>query len=137
MAGFYKALKLVAVAQAGQPVAPGLLGMKTPLPAFEGVPPDIGVVSAPPTPGLFRSNTGFSAAPAPTEPVTFNVSKEERQRWMNAFQQAGSHNGVVGAVAARDFFLRSGLPAESLSKIWFVGDYGWEPWLILTTLSLW
>jgi epidermal growth factor receptor substrate 15 len=136
MAGFYKALKLVAVAQAGQPVAPGLLGMKTALPAFEGVPSDVGIVSAPPTPGLSRSNTGFSTAPAPAESVALNVSKEERQRWMNAFQQAGPHNGVVGAVAARDFFLRSGLPAESLSKIWFVVVSRTDGREFLTT-SLW
>lgn len=129
MGGFYKALKLVAVAQAGQPVAPGLLGMKTPLPAFEGIPTDIGITNAPPsvpsTPSpLSRSGTGFGSTPSGGMPSSdspaYKVSPEERQRWINAFQQAGPTNGAVGAVAARDFFLRSGLAPDTLSKIWWV-----------------
>ncbi|KAI9023325.1 hypothetical protein DFJ74DRAFT_767943 [Hyaloraphidium curvatum] len=116
MAGFFRALKLVAVAQAGQPVSPGLLGMKTPLPVFEDVAGD-----APPAPpqNLARSGTGFGGD---ASNPAFNVAPEERQRWMNAFQQAGPQNGLVGAVAARDFFLRSGLPPETLSRIWTLAD---------------
>ncbi|TPX33310.1 hypothetical protein SmJEL517_g03714 [Synchytrium microbalum] len=104
--GFFKALKYIALAQTGRPVSSGLNGA-TPLPALEGI-----------TGPVASHRTGDKAAAN----ASFELTDSEKDRFQTAFLSCKPANGTVSGEAARDVFLKSGLPTDPLSKIWTLVD---------------
>ncbi|KAI9357590.1 hypothetical protein DFJ73DRAFT_758176 [Zopfochytrium polystomum] len=135
-AAFFKALKFIALVQAGQPLNPQFIGVRSALPHFEGVtvPP----APTPPaaaariqtqrtgsqTPWLTPQLTG-SVRPITMQPTgsgTFTVSNEERDRYFAAWNTCKPTGGFVTGDAARELFLKSGLAMETLSRVWLLVD---------------
>ncbi|KAJ3178101.1 hypothetical protein HDU85_005625 [Gaertneriomyces sp. JEL0708] len=177
---FYKALKLIAIAQSGKGVNPTLLHSSTPVPSFEGMRvPGTSTESisnpaaASPfsvathgtgsslkstTPSVVATHltgnkltpqfTGNSRQPvvshatgstigsvathatgqgsSTTTPAAVTaaapVTPEERQRLNAAFQKCSPVDGYVSGEVARDLFMKSQLPNETLAKIWQLVD---------------
>ncbi|KAJ3279727.1 hypothetical protein HK104_001197 [Borealophlyctis nickersoniae] len=133
--GFFKALKMIALAQNGKPAKVAFLGTATPLPTFEGI--------------SLEGLTGSNAKPAATSPMSahhtgasvisanptgagatgpaWQVSQEERERFAQAFASCKPINGIVSVhnsegESARELFLKSTLPVDTLGKIWNLVD---------------
>ncbi|KAL2919396.1 hypothetical protein HK105_201040 [Polyrhizophydium stewartii] len=129
-ASFSRALKLIAAAQAGLPVAKSSLSAQTPLPQFEGIQLDAAPKPAPAATPLavhltggrlpvHRTGDSFVSQQAHA-PVT--ITDEERERFTTFFNNAGPVNESLSADVARDLFLKSQLPVETLGKIWSLVD---------------
>ncbi|KAJ3025082.1 UNVERIFIED_CONTAM: hypothetical protein HDU68_007472 [Siphonaria sp. JEL0065] len=120
---FYRCLKLIALAQAGKPVSLQFLGTATPLPVFEGV--SIQTAPAPPKP-LVPQYTGASQKPISMsqQPSSsgYQLSNEERDRFVAAFNSCSPQNGFVSGSSSKDLFVKSGLSLEILSRIWTLVD---------------
>ncbi|KAI9002811.1 hypothetical protein BC832DRAFT_560853 [Gaertneriomyces semiglobifer] len=175
---FYKALKLIAIAQSGKGVNTALLHSSTPVPSFEGmrVPGTSteSISNAAPfsvathgtgsslksttASGVATHLTGNKLTPQFTgnsrqQPVASHatgstlasvathatgqgsttttpaaataaapVTPEERQRLTAAFQKCSPVDGYVSGEVARDLFMKSQLPTETLAKIWQLVD---------------
>lgn len=147
---FYRLCKLVALAQQGKTTSIGNLSSPTSLPVFESldlgnsddpsrrVPPSpsmtaassrkpsVAIVSdsrkASTTSTLERNTSGFlsSSTSGGVPPASYKLSPEERERYRAAFISCSPVNGMVPGDKARDLFVKSGLPIEVLSKIWYV-----------------
>ncbi|KXS22185.1 hypothetical protein M427DRAFT_40161 [Gonapodya prolifera JEL478] len=133
--GFYRVLKLVAVAQQGQPVMLNLLSMKTPPPTFEGLD-----LTPTPIPTLSRHDSSplggdiFSspspsglAAPAPAAapippPAAVTVTSDEKARFASTFAALGPVGGAVTREQAGRVFMQSGLPPDVLRGVWTLVD---------------
>lgn len=90
--GFYTALKLVALAQAGIDPVRANLSRPTPLPNFGDQRPP----SAPPA----------------------GISPGARAKYDGQFTALGPVGGFVSGAKARELFLKSGLPNDKLGSIW-------------------
>ncbi|KAH6573482.1 hypothetical protein BASA60_005991 [Batrachochytrium salamandrivorans] len=141
---FNRVLKYIAAVQAGHPVALASLSLATPLPILDGIHLD-----APPTPTMPLSlSAPKTLSPASAIPInvtgtrialqrtgeiavrstslasdtTMAVLPEEHERFTSFFTAAGPVDGALTAQVARDLFLKSNLPMETLGKIWQLVD---------------
>eukprot|EP00842_Homolaphlyctis_polyrhiza_P004921 jgi/Hompol1/542/HPOL_001628-RA len=115
-AGFTRALKLIAASQAGHAVTAAALALPTPLPLFEGITLDLPARNtAVPIP---VQRTGDLLAPA----APLSITAEECERFTEFFHAAKPINGALPGDVARDLFLKSNLPIETLGKIWNLVD---------------
>ncbi|KAJ1566965.1 hypothetical protein HK405_007718, partial [Cladochytrium tenue] len=129
--GFYRAMKLISLAQAKLPLSLQQISARTPLPKFEGIAPPIAVAG--PTSAIQRLGSNHGARPIsiqPTGPLsmqptgsgTFSISNEDRNRYFAAWNTCSPTDGFVSGDAARELFLKSGLTNETLRKVWLLVD---------------
>ncbi|KAI7864996.1 hypothetical protein BDF14DRAFT_1883837 [Spinellus fusiger] len=95
---FSIALKLIACAQHGQPVAHPVLSTVVSLPQFEGV--------------------SLSTTTDPTAVIL----PVDRDKYYAIFNAQNPKNNCLEADIAKSIFIRSQLPEETLSKIWHLAD---------------
>ncbi|RKO89245.1 hypothetical protein BDK51DRAFT_40476, partial [Blyttiomyces helicus] len=122
---FYRALKLVSLAQAGKQPVVASLSTTTALPIFEGIdPPPLQMPAPQPQAqpiAVQRTGTVSTHSTGPGA-GSFSVSQEEKDRFAKAFASCSPVNGLVTGESARELFLKSTLPLETLSKIWTLVD---------------
>lgn len=96
----------------------------SPLPYFENVTLAQQKSEPPMTPSI--STAPPAAPPTPTistTPITNivpNVSKEDHDRWVAAWNSCAPTAGTISGDKARDLFMKSGLGVDVLGKIWLV-----------------
>ncbi|CAO3614590.1 unnamed protein product [Mucor hiemalis] len=105
---FAIALKLIACAQHGKEVTEPILATVVPLPQFDGV-----------APSPIISNNTPSISNASTATLITNA---EREKYANIFKVHQPVNGVLDANTAKSVFLKSKLPMDTLSQIWYLAD---------------
>ncbi|OZJ05007.1 hypothetical protein BZG36_02157 [Bifiguratus adelaidae] len=103
---FNLALKLIACAQQGLPLS-SYNTASLPLPTFG----DAGNAAI----------QGRSASATRQNAASDTISPQDRDKFTRLFYQTGAHNGEL-AGKARNVFLKSGLPLETLSNIWTLAD---------------
>ena len=94
--------------------------LATPLPTF------VGLDTAQLAPQLTGSST-FSSQPTPlaaqpTGDIKYSLSASDRERFTGFFNTLDPVNGVVSGAQARDLFVQSMLPMETLGQIWRLVD---------------
>lgn len=106
------ALRLMGHAQKGEKLNKSLLSKPGPLATIEGV-------HAP----LIQQSTGMSIprSPPPT-PGLPPLTPQDRARFNKMFQSCGPVDGLLSGDKARDMFVKSKLPVETLSQIWSLCD---------------
>ncbi|CEP14105.1 hypothetical protein [Parasitella parasitica] len=104
---FSIALKLIACAQHGKEADPNVLSTAVPLPQFDA--------AVAPSPIVSNATTTTAAAAAP-------ITRAEREKYANIFKVHQPANGVLDGNTARDVFIKSKLPMETLSQIWILAD---------------
>ncbi|KAJ3341526.1 hypothetical protein HDU93_004686 [Gonapodya sp. JEL0774] len=115
--GFYRVLKLVAVAQMGQPVMLNLLSMTRRDTASSPPPPDP-IFSSPAPTSYTSPYAGASpAAGAMAPPPPPQISSEDKARWQAAFVGCSPTAGMVGIEQAGAVFVQSGLPPDTLRTV--------------------
>ncbi|KAI8805369.1 hypothetical protein BJ742DRAFT_821061 [Cladochytrium replicatum] len=150
---FYKACKLIALAQSGKQPTVANLSTATPLPAFEGVDITTGVASplsvnrtgttigGPLSVQRTGSTMGTPLVPQMTGGLTpqltgsggaFSITPEERERFAQAFQSCSPVDGKITSESARNLFVKSQLPVDQLSSIWFLVDKTGSPYITRT-----
>ncbi|KAJ3225721.1 hypothetical protein HK099_006334 [Clydaea vesicula] len=112
--GFYKILKLIALSQQNKTATIANLSQHANFPFFEGVE----------YPKLNRTfSINSPSAPANgAGTIVYALSNEEKERYKQAFLSCNPVNGLVNGDKAKEFFLKSNLPVESLIKIWNLAD---------------
>ncbi|KAI8800840.1 hypothetical protein BJ742DRAFT_874295 [Cladochytrium replicatum] len=147
---FFKACKLIALAQSGKQPTVANLSIATPLPAFEGVDITPGVASplsvnrtgttigGPLSAQRTGSTMGTPLVPQMTGGLTaqltgsggaFSITPEERERFTQAFQSCSPVDGKITSESARNLFVKSQLPVDQLSSIWFLVDKTGSPYI--------
>ncbi|KAG1458602.1 hypothetical protein G6F46_007249 [Rhizopus delemar] len=99
---FAIALKLIACAQHGKEATEPILATTVPLPQFDGV--------VAPSPMISNKTNDI--------PIT----SAEREKYANIFKVHQPVNGIMDAETARNVFLKSKLPVDTLSQIWNLAD---------------
>ncbi|ORY36836.1 hypothetical protein BCR33DRAFT_721771 [Rhizoclosmatium globosum] len=115
-ASFYRCLKLIALCQSGKPVSLQFIGSRrvgfnpsTSTPAPQKLVPQL-TGSQTPSMSQQQSSSGFQ------------LSNEERDRFVAAFNACSPANNLVTGASAKELFLKSGLPVDVLSRIWSLVD---------------
>ena len=126
---FFTALKLVALAQAKQPVALENLGTKTPLPNVTGVEPDeVKAAVAGDTNVAEPPTAKAEAAQAKECPgfdglgVKLGLTQEQYEVYCQKWNEVDTDAGFIGAGKAVAFFQTSKLPMSGLKLIWGMAD---------------
>ncbi|KAI8342953.1 hypothetical protein BC941DRAFT_84277 [Chlamydoabsidia padenii] len=118
---FCVALKLIACAQHGKLTSTPVLSTAVPMPYFEGI-----VSAKPPLPANRPDNmaqqTHLSSPKMTTPTTTDTISPDERNNYIQLFQNAGPVNGVLQGSRATTIFDRSNLPSSTLQHIWNLAD---------------
>ncbi|KAL7418732.1 hypothetical protein Q5752_006415 [Cryptotrichosporon argae] len=110
---WYRAARVIGWVQKGQSSVDESLASKPgPLPTFAGQAP-------PPTQPLSAVNTG---AAIPTGVSLPPISPADRTKFTRIFVGCGPSNGLVSGDKARDVFLKSQLPVDTLGQIWNLAD---------------
>ncbi|KAI6129132.1 hypothetical protein EV401DRAFT_2067044 [Pisolithus croceorrhizus] len=106
------ALRLIGHAQKGDKVDKSLFSKPGPLATIEGV-------HAP----LVQQSTGMSipTSPPPT-PGLPPLTPQDRAKFNRLFQSCGPVGGLLSSDKARDVFVKSKLPVDTLSQIWTLCD---------------
>ncbi|KAK7043761.1 hypothetical protein VNI00_008373 [Paramarasmius palmivorus] len=110
------ALRLMGWAQKGEKVSKDLIYKPGPLPVIEGLAP-----IAPQHTGLAPQHTGMSIPKSPP-PGLPPLSQADKTKFHNMFLKASPTNGLLSADQARDLFLKSKLPTDTLLQIWNLAD---------------
>ncbi|KAG8217218.1 hypothetical protein J3R82DRAFT_5304 [Butyriboletus roseoflavus] len=108
--GVAVAVRLMGWAQKGEKISQALLSKSGPLAAIEGV-------HAP----LVPQGTGMSMPKSPP-PGLPPITPQDRTKFARLFQGCGPVNGLLSGDKARDVFVKSKLPVDKLSQIWFLAD---------------
>ncbi|KAL5511429.1 hypothetical protein ACEPAH_4645 [Sanghuangporus vaninii] len=104
------ALRLIGHAQKGEKVNESLLERPGPLAHIEGVSPKPSILpSSPP------KSPPLTALHPPLTP-------EDKTKFLRLFLGCGPVNGLLSGDKARDVFVKSKLPFETLSQIWTLAD---------------
>lgn len=107
---FAIALKLIACAQHGKEATEPILATVVPLPQFDGVAP---------SPIISNNTPSISNASSPAGTI---ITAAEREKYANIFKIHQPVNGVLDANTAKSVFLKSKLPMDTLSQIWYLAD---------------
>ncbi|KAJ1928074.1 hypothetical protein IWQ60_002386 [Tieghemiomyces parasiticus] len=119
-AAFGVALKLIALAQAGETPTRTALPKPVPLPLFEGAdaprpatpPPSSSAISPPP------ATTAVAGLGTPTD----YLSDAERAKYTRLFHSCQPAHGLLDGDRARQVLLKSKLPVDTLGRIWTLAD---------------
>ncbi|KAI8333199.1 hypothetical protein EDC96DRAFT_526149 [Choanephora cucurbitarum] len=106
---FTIALKLIACAQHGKEASADIIATDVPLPQFDGAT----IVA--PSPIVSNTNINNNSANAP-------ITEAEREKYASIFRVHQPVNGVLDAETAKNVFLKSKLPMDILSQIWYLAD---------------
>ncbi|TFK67886.1 hypothetical protein BDN72DRAFT_888746 [Pluteus cervinus] len=103
------AIRLIGWAQKGEKVSSALISKQGPLPTIDGVT------------AVAQQSTGISLprSPPPGLPA---LTPQDKARFASLFKNAGPVNGLLSAERARDTFMKSKLPHDTLGKIWALAD---------------
>ncbi|PHH66837.1 hypothetical protein CDD81_5969 [Ophiocordyceps australis] len=117
-AGFSVVLRLIGHAQAGREPRPELAFQQGPLPRFDGIHvPGMPVSPPPASPsGIPSQATGAGAARIP--PLT----PDKVSQYATLFERQPLQNNMLGGEQARQIFDKSGLPNDTLGRIWALAD---------------
>ncbi|KAI8354042.1 hypothetical protein BD560DRAFT_484518 [Blakeslea trispora] len=107
---FTIALKLIACAQHGKEASANIIDTDVPPPQFDGAT----IVA----PSPIVSNTTINNNNSAKTPIT----EVEREKYANIFRVHQPVNGVLDAETAKNVFLKSKLPMDTLSQIWYLAD---------------
>lgn len=129
-AGFGVALRLIGHAQAGREPSPQLALQPGPIPRFDGFtpapPPLVPAPTGSPQP---ISAQGTGNAPIRIPPLT----PEKVSQYAALFERQQLQSGnMLGGEQVRQIFERSGLPNETLGRIWQLADTEQRGALVLT-----
>ncbi|RPD65856.1 EF-hand [Lentinus tigrinus ALCF2SS1-7] len=117
------ALRLIGHAQEGLVVAEELVTSAGPLAVLENISP----VPSEPVAGP-SSGVPFSAFP----PLT----SHDRAKFRKIFKGSGAQNGILGGQEAREVFMKSRLPWNTLSDIWALADTHRRGFLDVTDFTI-
>ncbi|KAI8846324.1 hypothetical protein BC829DRAFT_445373 [Chytridium lagenaria] len=108
---FYRMLKFVSLQQANISASVQNLGLKSPLPKFEGIaiPTSTSTLSSP-AKQVFNAGTSL--------PNNDILDAEKAERFKAAFESCNPSGGYITADAARTLFLKSNISTEALANIW-------------------
>lgn len=129
-AGFGVALRLIGHAQAGREPTPQIALQPGPIPRFDGFTPAPPPLAPAPTGSPQPiSAQGTGNAPIRIPPLT----PEKVALYAGVFEQQPLQNGILlGGEQARQIFEKSGLPTETLGRIWQLADTEQRGALVLT-----
>lgn len=129
-AGFGVALRLIGHAQAGREPAPQVALQPGPIPRFDGFTPAPPPLAPAPTGSPQPiSAQGTGNAPIRIPPLT----PEKVSLYAGVFEQQPLQNGtMLSGEQARQIFEKSGLPTETLGRIWQLADTEQRGALVLT-----
>lgn len=122
--GFYAAMRLVAHAQAGEPMAPGLASLPPPaLPRFDGLAPQGSATpSSPASTAGWGTQLSLSTVGG-RRPASWSMSQRERRKYASLFIRTDAdRDGFVEAEEARSLCERSGLDEADLAVAWAHAD---------------
>ncbi|KAI0822614.1 hypothetical protein BC628DRAFT_1326744 [Trametes gibbosa] len=104
------ALRLIGHAQKGETVTEALVNRPGP----------IAIIDSPSSPLANESTAGSSlgAASNSLPPLT----SHDRAKFRKIFKGSGAENGYLGGQQAREVFMKSKLPWNTLSQIWYLAD---------------
>ncbi|KAK4464651.1 tubulin alpha chain [Cladorrhinum samala] len=127
-AGFGIVLRLIGHAQAGREPTPELALQQGPIPRFDGFTPTP-APPPPPPPPLSTQATGAPAGPIRIPPLT----PEKVSQYAGLFErQPLAAGGMLPGEQAKQIFEKSGLPNETLGRIWMLADTEQRGALVLT-----
>ncbi|KAI9495580.1 hypothetical protein BDB00DRAFT_812531 [Zychaea mexicana] len=115
---FAVALKLIACAQHGKEVTEPVLATSVPLPQFEGFKLDNNNVNNATTGGGSSSDSPAGPADGPG----MRLTPAEREKYISIFRVHQPTDGVLDATNAKNIFMKSKLPNETLGQIWCLAD---------------
>lgn len=129
-AGFGVALRLIGHAQAGREPSPQIALQPGPIPRFDGFTPAPPPLAPAPTGSPQPiSAQGTGNAPIRIPPLT----PEKVSQYAQLFERQQLQNGnMLGGEQVRQIFERSGLPNETLGRIWQLADTEQRGALVLT-----
>lgn len=130
-AGFGVALRLIGHAQAGREPSPQIALQPGPIPRFDGFTPAAPAPVAPVPTGSPQpiSAQGTGNAPVRIPPLT----PEKVSQYAALFERQPLQNGqMLSGEQARSIFEKSGLPNETLGRIWMLADTEQRGALVLT-----
>lgn len=144
--GFATALRLIGHAQQGTPLSPALASRPAPPPVFDGIvypdaPPPRSRSAAPPPPPA-RPPVAAPAPPpprppvAPAAPAADVITSEDKSRFARIFANSGPVGGLLDGEKAKNIFLKSRLPVDTLGAIWGLADSGDRGALDLTDFTI-
>ncbi|KAI8986422.1 hypothetical protein BDB01DRAFT_849478 [Pilobolus umbonatus] len=107
---FSVALKLIACAQHGQEAVEPILSTVVPFPQFDG------------TPTVAQSPAIMSTPSIQSNTVNAPITPAECEKYSNIFKIHQPTRGVLDADTAKRVFLKSKLPLDVLSQIWYLAD---------------
>lgn len=120
--GFCIVLRLIGHYQAGREPTTELAFQQAPIPRFDGI-------QIPPGPGPASPSQG-AAPPGALQPQTSGqppirvppLDPQKVQQYSGLFDKSGAQNGQLDAGTAKAIFEKSGLPNETLGRIWMLSD---------------
>ncbi|KAI9251014.1 hypothetical protein BDA99DRAFT_522405 [Phascolomyces articulosus] len=115
---FAIALKMIACAQHGYEVAEPALSTSVPLPQFEGLKLDNHQ-------GLANNSPAISSQQQPQQQAdgpAMKVTPTEREKYNSIFRVQQPVDGLLDATNAKNIFMKSKLPNETLGQIWNLAD---------------
>ncbi|KAL1584691.1 hypothetical protein WHR41_06908 [Cladosporium halotolerans] len=121
--GFCIVLRLIGHYQAGRDPTTELAFQPGPIPKFDGIQiPGMGQGSASPSqgtapPGALQPQLS-GQAPIRVPPL----DPQKVQQYSGLFEKSGAQNGQLDAGTAKAIFEKSGLPNETLGRIWMLSD---------------
>ncbi|KAF8126520.1 hypothetical protein EV363DRAFT_1174019 [Boletus edulis] len=108
--GVAAAVRLMGWAQKGEKVSPALLNKSGPLATIDGVQPP-----------LVPQGTGMSIPKSPPPGLPL-LAPQDKAKFARLFQGCGPVNGLLSGDKARNVFVKSKLPVDKLSQIWYLAD---------------
>ncbi|KAG7092181.1 hypothetical protein E1B28_008550 [Marasmius oreades] len=105
------ALRLIGWAQKGEKVTKELVHKPGPIPVVEGLS------------SVSVHHTGMSIPKSPPPGTGLpSITQADKTKFHNMFLKAGPVNGLLSADQARDIFVKSKLPNDTLLRIWNLAD---------------
>eukprot|EP00039_Didymoeca_costata_P029649 m.25671 g.25671 ORF g.25671 m.25671 type:complete len:524 (+) comp7729_c0_seq1:307-1878(+) len=133
---FFRALKLIAVAQAGLEVSLSNLPKATKIADLGKATKDLSYLIKPAAAAV-QSSTPGAAASAPVGDDVWAIAPEDQARFNNVFKSLGPDaNGILGGKRARQVLTKSKLPTAALCRIWEVSDIDQDGGLSLHEFSV-
>uniref|UniRef100_W8BP36 Epidermal growth factor receptor substrate 15-like 1 n=1 Tax=Ceratitis capitata TaxID=7213 RepID=W8BP36_CERCA len=110
--GFFVALKLVSLAQAGQVINMSNIYTETPN------PPKVGDI-----PKIIPPRTQIApGAGGPAQNTDWSISVIDRLKYEQLFESLKPVNGMLGGIKVKNVLLESKLPTDVLGRIWDLAD---------------
>jgi epidermal growth factor receptor substrate 15 len=113
-AGFCRAMRMISLAQQQRPILDGEESRPQALPKLESLE---SFMNNPQTMSGGLMNSAVNTANVTTDLGPLQPTAEERQRFSDLFNRSAKQ-GLLDGQAARQLFIKSNLPPETLAQIW-------------------